>query len=204
MSVPVRPIRASEELVEPLARVRDEHDLVRRIRTGDAVAFETMFHTYYDGLCAFTAGYVKSRALAEEHVQDVLMWVWEQRHRWDVRGGLRNYLYTAARNAALNAVKRQRVADRWEAAAATEFQVFGPAQDIRPIDDDVALREMTRTVCDAINRLPARRRLALTLRWRQDLSYAEIASVMGITIKAVETTLAKAIDTLRRDLGLRT
>jgi RNA polymerase sigma-70 factor (ECF subfamily) len=201
MSLPLRPELAPVDVVDPLES--DERDLVRRIQAGDAAAFETMFHAHYDGLCSFTASYVKSRDLAEEHVQDVLMWVWEQRHRWDVRGGIRNYLYTAARNAALNAVKRQRIADRWEATAVTDLSDAGLMQNARPIDDDVILRDTTRAVCDAINRLPARRRLALTLRWRHDLSYAEIARAMGITTKAVETSLAKAVDTLRRDVGWR-
>ena len=179
MSVPLRPELAPVDGVTPVQI--DERDLVRRIQLGDAAAFEAMFHAHYDGLCSFTASYVKSRDLAEEHVQDVLMWVWEQREQWDVRGGIRNYLYTAARNAALNAVKRQRIADRWEATAVTDLHDAGLVPTVRAIDDDVILRDTTRAVCDAINRLPARRRLALTLRWRHDLPYAEIARIMGIT-----------------------
>jgi RNA polymerase sigma-70 factor (ECF subfamily) len=199
--VPVRFERARDAVATPLALVGDERDLVQRIRAGDAAAFEAMFHLYYGPLCAFTMGYVRSRHLAEEQVQDVLLWIWEQRERWDIRTGLRSYLYTAARNAALNSLKRQRVADRWEASAVNESRAAGPAADVRSVDDEIDRRDVARAIGHAIDRLPERRRQALTLRWQHRLSYAEIAQVMGITVKSVETSLAKAIDTLRRELA---
>jgi RNA polymerase sigma-70 factor, ECF subfamily len=199
--VPVRFERVGSRVAKPIAVVGEEQDLIRRIRAGDAAAFETMFHLYYRPLCAFTMGYVRSRHVAEELVQEVLLWVWEQRERWEIRCGLRSYLYTAARNASLNALKRQRVVDRWEASAANESRAAGPAVDARSVDDELDRREAALAVGRAIDRLPERRRQALTLRWQHRLSYAEIAQVMGITVKAVETSLAKAIDTLRRELA---
>jgi RNA polymerase sigma-70 factor (ECF subfamily) len=63
-------------------------------------------------------------------------------------------------------------------------------------------REETRTeVRDAIARLPGRQRQALVLKQYQDLSYSEIAEVMGITSLAVQMLLHRAMTALRRDLA---
>jgi len=52
-----------------------------------------------------------------------------------------------------------------------------------------------------VARLPERQRHVLYLRYRADLSFEEIASVMGITASAARSHAAQATATLRRRLG---
>jgi RNA polymerase sigma-70 factor (ECF subfamily) len=182
------------------ATARAEPALVARIRAGDTEAFKQLFMTYYDPLCAFVAGYVGSAAVAEEQVQDVLLWVWDQRADWLVRSSVQHYLYGAARNRALNWLRRQRMIDRWEVSAAADLQIAGVGQGPAGSEDALAEREFDSHLAAAVARLPERRRQAFALRWQQGMSYADIAQVMGITTKGVEKLIALAFAALRAEL----
>ncbi len=180
---------------------RDEQALIAAIRMGDARAFERVFHTYYRPLCAFMQGYVGSREVAEEYVQDVLCWVWEQRAEWTVRSGLRSYLYGAVRNRGLNYLKHRRIARAWEGQAASELPISGLGQGPITVEDAMRARELVAALHVAVERLPARRRQAFTLRWQHRMSNREIADVMGISEKGVEIAVTKALRTLREALA---
>ncbi len=179
----------------------DDAVVAARIRTGDVAAFEVLFHRYYPGLRAFVLGYVESAAIADECVQDVLFRVWEQRERWHVHHDVRRYLYGAARNAALNVLRAQRVTSRWEARAVYDASASGMGQGPAPAEDDVRDRELAVALAEAIGRLPARRRETFLLRWQHHLSNAAIAEVMGVSLKNVERQLMHALGTLRDELS---
>ena len=185
----------------PLTLVPDERDWVDRIRAGDVHAFEALFDAYYEPLCDFVAGYLKSDSVAEELVQDVLFHVWAHRADWRVRDSVRQYLYGAARNRALDMVKRSHVVERWAAQAVHDPAVRGMGSEPRSADERAHAVELARAVHDAVDRLPARRREACVLRYRNGLSIAEIAAVMGISGKGVEAAIARALDELRATLS---
>jgi RNA polymerase sigma-70 factor (ECF subfamily) len=174
-------------------------ELVRRIRLGDAEAFEELFHAYYEPLCGFVLGYVRSAETAEDVVQEMLASLWERRTEWDVRGSVRGYLFSAARNRALSHLRHARVVARWQESALREIGARNPAG--ASADERVRTDELAMALARAIERLPARRRQTYTLRWQQELSLAEIAAVMGVTVKCVETQLASASKAIREALA---
>jgi len=63
-----------------------------------------------------------------------------------------------------------------------------------PMDQQLALEaeEIDQAVVQAIAELPERRRIAMTLRWKHDMSSLEIARVLGTTPEAVRTLLSRA------------
>jgi RNA polymerase sigma-70 factor, ECF subfamily len=171
-------------------------DLVARIRAGDVRAFEGLFRAMYGGLCGFAYRYTGQRALAEELVQDLFAEVWARRQEWEVRGSVRAYLFAAVRNRALNLRKRQAVERDWERSEGMpDVRELHP----RPARADEALEaaDLEREVSAAIESLPERCRLVMHLRWREQLSYAAIADVMGISIKGVEIQLSRGLRALR-------
>lgn len=173
----------------------DEPALIARVRAGDRGAFEGLFHAYYPLLHAFVTSYVRAPDVAEEIVQDVFLNIWVNRTTWTVRDGIRSYLYGSARNRALSYLRHEGVTARWEMRAATESEHTVPSSG-----DTLEATEWQALVARAIDRLPARRRMAYLLRWQHRMSYAEIAEQMGISVKGVEVALAKALQTLRDDL----
>ncbi len=186
----------------PSDPVADLSDVVSRITLGDVGAFEQLFRATYSSLCAFAHRYLDDAPHAEDLVQDLFAELWSSRSRWEVRGSVRAYLFSAVRNRALNARKRERVERDWahdEAIADVRSLHPFPASPAELLD----LAETEAAIDAALDALPERCRITMTLRWRDQLSHAEIAEVMGISTKGVEHQLARGLRALRGHFGTR-
>ena len=165
---------------------------VERIRAGDEAAFEALFRALAPGLCALVTRYVGSRAVAEEIVQDLFLEVWTRRAELAIDRSIAGYLFTSARNRALNHAKRERrVVDLALVDRAEQSDAAAPGE--AELLDALELQ-------DAIAQLPARCRLIFTLNRHQDLSYTEIATSLGLSVKTVETQIGRALKALRERL----
>ena len=181
----------------------EESDLVPRIRRGDEAAFELLYLAHHDELWRFAYACVHSRDVAEELVQDVFLAVWGTRATWEVNTRVRAWLYASVRHLALNYLRHERVVTRTTGAntrAVAIGRTSGSASvDVMtmgtpPMDQQLALEaeEIDQAVVHAIAELPERRRIAMMLRWKHDMSSLEIARVLGTTPEAVRTLLSRA------------
>jgi RNA polymerase sigma-70 factor (ECF subfamily) len=171
-------------------------DLVERLRAGDVRALEELFRQQYEPLCRFAERYLRDRAASEDLVQDLFAALWARRTRLDLRGSLRAYLFASVRNRALNVRKHLLVEHDWERdEAAPEVRVLHPTP--RRPDELLDERERAARVRAAVAQLPERCRLVMQLRWQEQLGYAEIASILGISVKGVEVQLARGLRALR-------
>jgi RNA polymerase sigma-70 factor, ECF subfamily len=174
-----------------------ETDWVGRIRAGDESAFEAMFRTYSDRLCAFAVQYLGTMDTAEEVVEDVFLAIWQGRARWRITTSLKSYLYTATRNRSLNVLKRRTIERR-------HFDQMGADPLPRaagPADAQSLARDLQAAANRAIAGLPDRCREAFLLLRQHELSYAEIAAIMDITPKTVENQVGRALAILKEKLA---
>lgn len=180
---------------------RDEHDLIARIRTGDEAAFETLFVTHYEGMCALAYMLVRSRDAAEDIVSNVFRNLWKIRREWTPTGPARTYLLTATRNESINLLNRIRRERALEDRLSREdlIPAFG-APAVLP-DDLVVTREMADAVERAVLDLSPRVREVFQLRWHEGLKYRQIATRLGISIKTVEMHMTTALREIRKRLG---
>jgi RNA polymerase sigma-70 factor (ECF subfamily) len=174
-------------------------DVVDRLRRGDARALEMVFRAYYAPLASFAFRYLRDAAAAEDVVQDSFTLLWARRAHLTITTSLRAYLYAAVRNHVLNIRKHDAIVEAWERDEASD--------DVRtlyqpPLQPDELLdrRLLVQRLGDALEQLPERQAQAMLLRWRDGLSYAEIADALGISVKGVEKHLARGLDALRRQL----
>jgi len=174
-------------------------DLVARVREGDERALELLFRTHYEALCDFAARYVREDALAEELVQDLFADLWARRAQWRVYGSVRGYLFSAVRNRALNLRRRQAVERDWEREEAADDSPTLPTFQREPdrADERLEREDLRARVNAAVESLPERCRLVMHLRWREQMPHAEIAAIMGISVKGVEIQLTRGLKALR-------
>ncbi len=159
-----------------------------------------MFTVNYSALRDYGVGIVGSVEVAEEIVQDVFVRLWEIRGTWDIQGTVRGYLFGAVRNRALNARRSIRAETARTEAWVRECWVAGIGHP-RTVDSAIENAELEAALTRAVNQLPPRCRMVYTLRWRYDLSYADVAQTLGIAVKTVEAHLAKALRVLRQELA---
>ncbi len=121
--------------------------------------------------------------------------LWKRRETLADESTLQAYLFRAVRNRSLNHVRHEQVARAGEPYASREEAVPPTAHGLMVEEEiDVALKR-------AVGRLPERCREVFELSRRDGLKYAEIASVLGISVKTVEAQMGKALRTLRQELA---
>src|SRR5258708_5971264 len=179
------PSFATPRSVSP-AHDATEREWVARVRLGDERAVESLFEAYYPALCDFVQSYLRSPDSAEDVVQTVFLRIWEHRATWQPTSGVRAYLFAACRNRALGALKHDRVVARSAAQVTSELVAHASGRGDMAPDEAAQARELARALGAAVDRLPERRRTVVLLRWQHQMSYAEIAGVLGISVKTVE------------------
>lgn len=173
--------------------------LVRRIADGDAAAFESLFHAFYDRLCWYAETYVRSPHAAEEIVDDVFLALWSGRERLRPQRAVASYLYVAVRNRALNQLRRRKMEHAYAERAEMELRVVA-ASERNEVEDALRSGELFALAERAIAALPERIRETYVLYYQHGLSYAEIARVMDVSVRTVENQLARAVKRLWRGL----
>jgi len=177
---------------------RDEQDRVwfAHLRVGDEEAFEALFRRYSPSIYRFVCSYVDAPAIAEEVTQDVFFRLWEHRGQLPAEPEVRVQLFIMARSRALDYLRHDRIVTSHAATAIAAAPQSTPAADQGVVED-----ELNSALAAAIAELPPRSRLAFVLYWRHGLRYADVAQVMGVSVKTVENQLATALKTLRRRLA---
>jgi RNA polymerase sigma-70 factor (ECF subfamily) len=179
----------------------DEAECVRRLATGDVEAFERIFRAYYNPLRGYAARIVGGQAIADELAQDVLVAIWEGRARLNVTGNLSGYLFRAARNRAMNALRHEHVVSRTAAVASRSDLTPGHGEGPMHPEALAERSELIAALGAAIDRLPKRMREAYLLRWANHLSRGEAARAMGISVKGFEVQLTRAVKALKAALA---
>jgi|SRR5690625_3613181 len=167
-----------------------------KIRKGDHHTFELLFKAYYRQLTRFAWRYVNSNTIAEELVQDVFANIWEKKHLIIINGSIKSYMYKSVRNQALNFLKHDSIRSEYDFIWAKERGM--EKDDI--INDNQSIKYKQIKIKKAIEDLPPRSRMAFKLNRHDGLTYQEIAEVMDISIKTVESQMSRALKTLRSKL----
>src|SRR5262245_48361750 len=188
--------RQSWPMGSPLRRDSLAH-LSDRVRRGAVAAFEELVRAMHAPLCEVADSYVQSQAIAEEIVQDLFFAIWMKRDHLPHVDSLQAYLFTAARNRSLHHLRHRAMVRRWTTWAGMKSDVAGVAASPRPADEALEADERRALISGAINRLPPRARLALVLQREHEMTQAEIAEAMDISLKGVEKLLATAKQKLR-------
>lgn len=184
--------------------------LYRRFLDGDTEALEQLIAFYKIGLLRFLYGYLHDFALAEDVLSDVFVTLYFKKPKLSEDSlSFKTYLFTVARNRALNLIKRKtrRKETSLEAlsenAASTllsdEEQAF--LSQTPPSPERILEREEERDILHAaMQNLKTEYREALELRYFEDLPPEAIAKITKRNIKQVYNILARARATLKETL----
>jgi RNA polymerase sigma-70 factor (ECF subfamily) len=181
--------------------------LMLRVRDDDADAFAQLVEHYQHRLVAVMHHLVGSADEAEDLAQEVFLRVYRARKKYRPRSKFSTWLFTIANNLALNAL-RNRQRKPQVSLPAQESGPLGPrpAEQIVPDRGSGPMQrlqkqELAALVRQALEGLNERQRMAVVLNKFEDMNYAEIAEVMGLTTKAVKSLLSRARMNLRTALS---
>jgi RNA polymerase sigma-70 factor (ECF subfamily) len=171
-----------------------ELELFEKIRAGSEEAFEILFRNYYTVLYKFTIRIVTDKQEAENIVQDLFVRFWIKRAEIYISSSIKSYLFTAARNSALNYIKRER------RLTLLEDHSDIPGKVMHSPDSELDKDETVAAVRKAISKLPEKCRQIYLMKKYDDLSYNEISEILGISVNTIKTQMKRAIKSLTRNL----
>jgi RNA polymerase sigma-70 factor, ECF subfamily len=167
------------------------------IAAGSDAAFEAAFLHYHHWLLRVAYGLVGSDHDAQEVVQDVMMSLWTRREVVRVRGSLMSYLYVAVKKRAISSIRKRRTAERFARVVATR-----PASPLtEPTDSATMTGELTGAITEAIAKLPLKRREIFVLHRYGLMGNTEIAMLLNVSTRTVDTQLHRAYNGMRRALA---
>ena len=170
-----------------------DHNSLLGLRTGNEKAFDIVYKHYYGGLYAFASQYVPTME-CEEIVQDVMMWLWDNRRTIANETSLKSLLFTITKNKCLNCISHQQVKQRVHEIL---YQKFAEQFE----DPDFYIPgELMEQVDQAIKRLPEDYRKAFEMNRFDDLTYKEIAQKLNISEKTIAYRISQALKILRKEL----
>jgi RNA polymerase sigma-70 factor (ECF subfamily) len=177
--------------------------LMLRVRADDPAAFGELVDRYQHRLVGVMNHLIGHPQEAEDLAQEVFLRVYRTRHKYSPKAKFSTWLFTIANNLALNALRdRQR-----KRTLPLEVRESGPqasglvaADPAPPPTHQLQQEELAAVVRRALDDLNERQRVAVVLNKFEDMGYAEIAEVMGLTTKAVKSLLSRARARLREAL----
>ena len=174
-----------------------ELDLVRRVRDGDADAFDAIHAEFNTRLFNFLARLSRRRDVAEDLLEETWLRFVDRASRLRPDTQLGPFLFTVARNLYVSYC-RSRLLEEAQTADAIGLWPLGTPRP-SPFDATVA-NETGRRIEDALAALPAAHREALLLIVVEGLKPAEAASVCGVTPEAMRQRLSRARAAIARHL----
>jgi len=175
--------------------VLTEKEFIQGLQSGNEEAFEFIFKSYYVKLCNFAYSFLGDKDESEEVVQSTFLLIWEKHESIDIQISIKSYLYKSVHNSCLNRIKHLKVKSVHRETAKSDEQVFN-----EDASDNLVSQELQHQIEVAINALPPKCGMVFRLSRFENLSYAEIAEQMGISVKTVENQMIKALKVLRVEL----
>ena len=168
-------------------------ELSRRLRHSDREAYAEVFRRFHGPLVRYARRITNDEAVAYDVLQDVFMKLWEDRKMLTVKVSLKAMLYTMVRNRALNSLRRS----KW-ISTDTAVEDVGDPPEVAPSGDEVlAAKDLRQHLQAWIDKLPGRRAEAFVLSRYNGLKHSEIAAIMGISERTVDTHILLALRDLR-------
>lgn len=180
-------------------------DWLAELAAGSESALSRLIETWGPSLHRFVYRYLQDEATTADLVQETFVRAYQQRARYRPGGSPSAWLFTIAANLCHNHRRWQRrhPAESLDAPVGGEGgrPAPGPAAPHGSPADRLARQETAAAVRAAIEALPHEMRVTLLLFEFEDLSYSEIAAVVGCSPRGVETRLLRARTRLKAALG---
>ena len=179
-----------------------DKELIASCHEGDDQAFEELMRRYLQAVWYFARQYARLEADTEDIVQDTFFKVWKNLKKFDSAKPFRPWLYTIARNTALDYLKKKRAfsfsdmdpedselsfEDTLESAEPTPVEVFEQKAD-RALLDEV------------LNILHPEHRAVMIMHYQDGLTFEEIAAVVNKPMNTVKSWHRRALGKLNKQI----
>jgi RNA polymerase sigma-70 factor (ECF subfamily) len=179
--------------------------LMLRVKQGDWAAFTELVEKYKQPVMNLVYRMLRDAVEAEDVAQVVFLQVFKSANRYEVSSKFSTWMFTIARNLCLNEIRRRsrHPADSLDASHPTHLdQPLVQYEDKKTFSppDSLLHGELEEKIEQALAELPENQRTAILLCRGDELSYEEIAKVIGTTLSATKSLIHRGRETLKQKL----
>jgi len=168
-----------------------DESLIARAGRGDAKAAGALVARHADRVYATARRMLGDAASAEDAAQETFLRLWTSASRWRPQGAkFETWLFKVATNICLDRLRKR-------GREVPEESAPELADRAMRADDLLIAEERRSAIEEALTRLPERQRAAITLCHYQELSNIDAAAILGVSVEALESLLARGRRTLR-------
>jgi RNA polymerase sigma-70 factor, ECF subfamily len=179
--------------------------LMLRVKQGDMVAFAELVDKYKQPVMNLAHRMLRDPTEAEDLAQVVFVQVFKSAHRYHAASKFSTWLFTIARNLCLNEIRRR---SRHQADSIDAVHPDHEGQPLHQFEDKQTASpperllqgELVAKVEQALAELPENQRTAIVLCRQEELSYEEIARVLGCSVSATKSLIHRGRETLKQKL----
>ena len=168
---------------------------IKGLRSGKESAYEQLFTEYYQPLSLFAVRYVSDLETAKEIVQDLFVALYENRKSLLITTSLRSYLYQSVRNRCLNHLKHIQVNRKHLENLKLNQE---SSEDLQA---SIEKTELEVRIFKIVSGLSPRCQDIFKKSRVNGMKNMEIAELLNISIRTVETQISNALKVLREKLG---
>lgn len=187
------------------ANKKSDHQLIEAAKQGDETAFAEIVNRYRNPLTNYLFRMLNNYEEAVDLTQETFVRVYFALERYHTEYAFSTYIYRIATNLAISEIRKNK---RRKLFSLTGFfqsdddegQDFNPPDNKNLPDENLIETERNRTIEKAIATLPDKYRAPIILREIQELSYEEIAQVLGLGLGTTKSRISRARGLLREKL----
>lgn len=166
-------------------------ELVEKIKQSDHTAFEFIFKSIYGHLLAYVTTFTHNQDEAKDIVQNCFVILWSKRKELKEDSLIKNYLFTVAHNLYINKYRQ----DKLKLKIFNEIKFEALNNGIS--EDETTQEQKSKKLLELIEELPPRCKQILLLNKRDGIKYKEIAKILNISTKTVESQMRIAFQKIR-------
>lgn len=167
-----------------------EDKLMKKIELGDVSAADELVEMFYADILRYCLWHAPNRSLAEDAAQETFLKVIRYFDRYTHKGKFKPFLYRIAANTCIDMQRKFSDPDVSLEDLTVEFAYSEPGFD--ETHDDMALRQLVSSLPDDLQEI-------VLLRFGQDLTLREIADVVNLPLRTVQSRLRSALKRLKKD-----
>lgn len=172
----------------------ESDDFSALLRDNPEQALHDMYEKYYATLCFQVMTILKDKSISEDIVQEVFFEIWKKRDELVFQQSIEGYLKRSCRNRTLNYLRNNTV--KW-----VDESILDELEDPGfTYIEHLSAEELTVRINNVIADLPDKCGVVFSLSRFEDMSYAEIAKSLSISLKTVENQISKALKILRKEI----
>jgi RNA polymerase sigma-70 factor (ECF subfamily) len=180
----------------------NELNYFKAFKEGNNDAFNFYFNKYYNRILGFSIQFLYDKDEAKNVTQEAFLKLWINKDKIQTETGIQPFLFTYAKSICLNVLRHNKVKDRFKNDLLNQKERQLDSQILNSMNfDSLELTELEVLINKVIAELPEKTKQVYLKKRFENKKNEEIATEMGVSQKAVEAHMTKALKILKEQLS---